>query len=292
MKILLISPVPTHPIFRGNATRILNLADFLNSRGHTVDFAYCAFEPGDRSAMQAYWADHYHEFLDYQQPFCKECIRGTALPIPDRMARWMAPRAWTYQRIDHFYDAAFNRFLKDLQAREQFDAAMVSYVFFSKALEAFDETVLKVLDTHDVFADRNRLFRQNGLPPEWFYTSAEQECIGLRRADTVIAIQHSDELYMKSRLGSESRVIEVGHLYGPGHASPGSDHDRVHFMGSNGTLNIQALQWFLDRVWPIVTEQTETARLHVYGSIAKAFRETQYPKVVYEGIVRSHFRCV
>jgi glycosyltransferase involved in cell wall biosynthesis len=223
--------------------------------------------------MRDHWKYRFHAYQNYARPYRKERLWGTRIAIPDRITRHIAHMAWTYQTVDHFYDDGFSQFLRELQSKYDFSAVIASYVFFSKSLMVFDEKVLKILDTHDVFAGRNRLFRQNGMAPEWFYTNRSEESVGLDRADRVIAIQHGDLLTFESRTVSNQEITEVGHLYAPQKSAEIGNGGRVHFMGSNGTLNVQALNWFIQNAWPLVRNRLPDATLHVFGNINAAFSD-------------------
>jgi hypothetical protein len=50
----------------------------------------------------------------------------------------------------------------------------------------------------------------DGIAPAWFYTTPEQEGVGLDRADAVIAIQESEAETLRER--TKSAVLVVGHL--------------------------------------------------------------------------------
>lgn len=266
MKILFVSPVPTHPAHSGNSTRILRLAESLMGAGHEVHFAHITFQPGDRAAMGAFWGGRLHE-IPYRKPWRKH--RWGALPVPDR---WMHPLirlGWAHMTLDHHWKAGMAPALAELNARLGFDAVLAHYVFFSGALEAFPAGVLKVLDTHDVFAGRHQLFRKAGLMPEWFYTTAAEERRGLLRADRVLAIQGQDRGYFEGLLHGERPVHEVGHLLPPAAASSASPGPGMAFFGSGNVLNQEALNWFLRQVWPELRRRVPEAALEVFGGVCE-----------------------
>jgi polysaccharide biosynthesis protein PslH len=265
-KILIVSPVPTHPANSGNSARILRLAETLIEAGHDVHFAHITFQPGDAAAMRAFWGASFHE-IAYRKPWNKH--RCGPLPVPDR---WMHPlirRGWAHMTLDHYWDSRMAGPLRELHQRYGFDAVLANYVFFSGALEAFPSGVLKVLDTHDVFAGRHQLFRKAGLMPEWFYTTAAEERRGLRRADRVLAIQSQDRVFFEGLLRGTRPVQEVGHLLPPARHTPSAPSASVAFFGSGNVLNREALQGFLQVVWPELRRQVPDAVLKVFGSVSE-----------------------
>ena len=66
-KILIISPIPTHPPVSGNRARVLALADTIRSEKYDVYFLHVEWRKGDEHLMRQYWGDHYYK--------CKETIK-------------------------------------------------------------------------------------------------------------------------------------------------------------------------------------------------------------------------
>ena len=58
-RILMISPVPTHPADAGNRARVLSLSTILREIGHDVYFMHVEQEAGDAQAMRTNWGDRY-----------------------------------------------------------------------------------------------------------------------------------------------------------------------------------------------------------------------------------------
>jgi Glycosyl transferases group 1 len=191
-RVLVASPIPSHPQDQGNSARIHTLARILQAAGFTVHFLYYTMEglsPAQRAAMEACW-DHFH-------------------PVPCR-PRVTAPGADGAFRLDDWWDPAVAEAARALHKRWRFGAVIANYVWFSAILEAFGDEVVKVLDTHDVFGGRADRFRAAGLAPAWFYTTPAEEARGLARADLVLAIQ-DEEAEQFRRLG-HANVQVVGHL--------------------------------------------------------------------------------
>lgn len=191
-RVLLASPIPTHPQDQGNSARIHAFGRMLQSAGIIVHFLYYEMEglaPSQRAAMAACW-DHFH-----------------AVPCRPRN---MEPGADGYHRLDDWWDPAVATVAAELHKRWRFRAVIADYVWFSGILEAFGGDVLKVLDTHDVFGGRADRFRAAGLKPEWYYTTQAEEARGLARADIVLAIQDEEAAHFR-RLG-HADVRVAGHI--------------------------------------------------------------------------------
>jgi hypothetical protein len=143
--------------------------------------------------------------------------------------------------LDDWYDPAVTRLAADLHRRWHFHAVLVNYVWFSRVLAGFPSSVLKILDTHDVFGARDQRFRDAGLEPEWFYTSPAEEARGLARADIVLAIQDQEAAYFRACGHEDVRVI--GHAPGQRQRTLrlADDAVRVGYLASGNPLNRRSL---------------------------------------------------
>lgn len=187
-RILLVSPIPSHPQDQGNSARIYGFARMLQSAGFIVHFLYYQMEgltAAQRAAMEACW-DHFH-----------------AVPAQPRPAAGPDGN----HRLDDWWDAAVADAARALHKRWRFHAVVANYVWFSAVLEAFGDDVLKLLDTHDVFGGRAERFVASGLAPHWYSTTREEEAAGLARADIVLAIQDEEAAYFRSLGLRDVRVL-------------------------------------------------------------------------------------
>jgi glycosyltransferase involved in cell wall biosynthesis len=172
-----------------------------------------------------------------------------------------------YLPIDDWYDENTTDALKRLQAQHSFDVVIVEYVFLSKAFDAFDSSVLKILDTHDVMANRHRQYLAQGHRPAWFSTTNREESRALARAHVVLAIQEHEREHFKL-LGAPD-VSVVGHIIDVATASTSrllTSVPSALFVGSTNPINLQALHWLRTEVWPLVRSRM-SAILQVAGGI-------------------------
>ena len=121
--------------------------------------------------------------------------------------RAMAPSGAGHFRLDDWDDPAVAQAALALHRQFGFGAVVANYVWFSGVLEAFDDDVIKVLDTHDVFGDRDLRMREAGLAPDWFFTTRAEEARGLARADIVLAIQEQEAAEFRALGHKDVRVI-------------------------------------------------------------------------------------
>jgi hypothetical protein len=143
----------------------------------------------------------------------------------------------------------------------------VEYVFLSKILEAFDSSVIKVIDTHDVFSNRHKMMMAQGIRPEWFYTTPAMERKGLERADVIIAIhEHDAEAFKAMGL---SQVVTIGHfirIHPPKGVPP---RNKIPFIGSDNSINLRAWEYFAEQVLGRIEERIPGTSIQVAGKICK-----------------------
>lgn len=263
---LVVSPVPTHPQHTANCARVLLLAEAMGRLGFVVDFAHVEFQAGNPADMKAHWGERYHP-LPYSKPWRKHRVGPFA--IPDRFSGYFIRNGMAYMPIDYHYDTALSERVRDLAERLKPDVVLVHYVFFSALLDELPGSPRKVLDTHDVFADRGKAFLKLGLAPEWFYTIPSEELKGLLRADHVLAITDHDRERLDQSIMGRAPIHVVGHPFVPLAAPAAAPSASAGYFAADGAFNRDAVKWFLAEVWPEVLRRVPGARLKVFGGVAK-----------------------
>lgn len=150
--------------------------------------------------------------------------------------------------IDDWFDDQLGNKVRQLCATYEFDVVLVNYVWMSKALDYVPCGPIKIIDTHDIFANRNALSLAEGIEARWFSTTEQQENLGLNRADLVIAIQDQEEAVFKSRVNAETRVVCLGHLVPKQKLLPKPNQETsitYGFLGSANPFNITSIQKFI-----------------------------------------------
>ena len=257
-RILIVTPTSTHPQNAGNRRRLHTLGQILTDEGFELHWVHVRQERGfDERAMAAEWPNF--TALPVKSPKEKRIRRMYRFVQP-----WL-PRSWALPfDVDDWYSVNLDAHLSRLHNRFKFDAVMVEYIWFSKALNAFGNNVLKIIDTHDVFAERQRLFLKRGLSPGWFFTTRRSEAKALNRADVALAIQENDARHLQSL--TPKRVAIVGHET-PVASNPCARKGKtVLFVGSRNAPNLDGLRWFLRESWPIIRQNEPRARLVVAGN--------------------------
>lgn len=223
VKVLVVSPTPTHPQDAGNRQRIFALLHRLRQYGHELHLCFIAREAVDEAhlrQMQQDWG------------------QLTVLPYDRSEERKSLGAVFG---IDDWFPASLVAGIERLAALERPDVVIAEYVFCSRALDCFDDTVLKVIDTHDVFSDRHLRLQELGLTPGFFFTTRAEEARGLDRADLVLAIQDEEAATLQAM--TRAAVVTLGHLPpGIAPAPPqGEDARSIGYIGSPNPLNARAI---------------------------------------------------
>lgn len=229
MRVLVVSPTPSHPQDAGNRARIHALLSALKAAGHAIHLCLLLREnpaPPALAAMREAW----DELIEVPHDRARE---ARSLGGINALDDWILPET----------EAAFAA----LAAREPgFDMVLVEYVFLSRAFDFFPRAI-KVLDTHDVFAGRAERLAALGLENRFFATTEAEEDRGLDRADLVLAIQAEEAEALRGR--TRAAVATLGHL--PWDSRPALTPRiapwpvTVGYLGSSNTMNTRALGRFL-----------------------------------------------
>ena len=233
MDILWFSPTPSHPQNAGNRSRIFSLVKFFQNQGHRITFVYFGQEgkdPQSVAAMEAEW-DEFH-----------------LIPFSGRGRKKSKGDIWG---VDDWYEETITESICTLLRQKSFDVVFCEYIFQSKILEFFPAKCVKVIDTHDRFGGRADLLKRNGIEPDFFYTTPEQEAIALNRADIVIAIQEQEAKYYRSITAAE--VVVIGHVleempwqWSPPELTEEKQRLRIGYFGSGNSFNRKSINQFLE----------------------------------------------
>lgn len=259
--VLVISPTPTHPQDAGNRARIFSLLTALKTSGHSVHFAFITSEPGDETAMIEAW-DNY-DSIPYQRPADRWLKQQY-----DQWMRKLGRSDVMPYRVDDWYPEGLNSQLKKIAARVQPDVVLVEYVFLSMAFTCCGPEVMKILDTHDIFGDRHKLYSAHGHQPVFFYTTKKEEKKALDRADLVLAIQNEEAAYFKQL--TQRKVITVGHMVQTSASvEQFKEHpNRLLFVGSANHVNMDGLNWFVETTFPRLRKAFPEIEMDVVGQSA------------------------
>jgi glycosyltransferase involved in cell wall biosynthesis len=270
MKICVIASFPVLPAHGGNRARLLALMTELAATGHQVHFVYMPsrtvrdFDRGLHAA--AFGTGNCHWLRRGGVAEIGYYARRAAGKLKRKMGRKLR-RSWGYYHgLDTNFFSPFLEQLHRLQQREAFDAVVVTYVAASRALTAFGDDVLKVLDTHDAFADRHLI---NAVPDGFSLTTTE-EARGLRRADIVLAIQEAEAATFRAQLGRDAGSVRVVSHIMDQSARISDPQAAGIFVGSYFDANVASLRYLTQQIMPLIVRANPAFQVFVVGGICAA----------------------
>lgn len=131
-----------------------------------------------------------------------------------------------------------------------------------------NESVLKVILTHDILHKRVATFKKIGLSSELSDWDWDKEAVELRKAQVLLAIQEEEAEIFKKMAPSSEVICMPMSVVSHSHDTR-QIHGRCLFVGSSSSQNIHSLQWFLESVWPIVLQTDPYCNLHACGSVCE-----------------------
>jgi glycosyltransferase involved in cell wall biosynthesis len=230
MNILWISPTPSHPQDAGNRAHIHAMGKQLLAAGHHVTFMLYGQEsstPEAREEMRNFWS----EFV-----FVPKTVNERERSLGE---------LWG---IDDWFRRDMEIAVEFMRSQGEYDVVYCEYVFMSKALTYFPDKCLKVLSCHDRMSGRAEMLMRNGIAPDFFYTTPEEEAKALNRADLVLAIQDEEKRYFESI--TSKPVLEVNYPLERRTIAktPPEKRLRLGYMASNNSLNRKSLEVFVSEL--------------------------------------------
>lgn len=262
--ILVLSPTPTAPTDQGNRKRIYAVCRELQRRGARIHFV---FYP------QEWWFDYLPDDLVREMAAQWDSFHL----LPATRHTYTKPEGTDY-KIDEWWDDSIRDYLQWLFKRNRFDAFIVNYAYMSKAFEYAPANTLKILDTHDKFTGRRQLLADNGIPPEFFYTTEDQEAIALNRAQLVWAIKDEEAEFYRSISGTpcitmphvepETRVARVRRP---------EDEKRlvIGMLGSSNVINVNNARAFVKAALPIFAQREAPIVIRFVGAMCRRLPDLQ-----------------
>ena len=172
-----------------------------------------------------------------------------------------------------------------VQSIEKLNAAtvIVNYAFWGPLFGAHQLAARRrVVMMHDLLSARVAKFVEAGLPLDCPFIDEATELGWLELADCLLAAQEREAEAVRPRV--RATVVVPPMVLPVSVSATEVEGKQCLFVGSNIVPNRTGLEWFLNRVWPLVREQDAEAELVVVGSVCGAI-ESGVAGVTLEGIV-------
>ncbi|HSI46726.1 MAG TPA: glycosyltransferase [Ideonella sp.] len=255
-RVLLVCFNRLAPADQGNSRRILQLLRIYRSLGHEVDLLYHADEGHDVGLSQAMRAQF-----------------GLVRVVPARASKRIG--ADHACRLSDWYDRGLEAPALEMHRLRVYQVVHVNYVWYAPLLQCFGAGVAKVLDSHDLFADRAARHVEAGLPPAWFSTTRAEEDRAFEMADVVLAIQHEEAREMAARGHRHILYLPwvevpvrdfVPRPDGPSNGAGGVL--TLGYLGSGNMWNVRSLQALAEALMQRPLRGRPAFQLIVAGSLA------------------------
>ncbi|HEY1708522.1 MAG TPA: glycosyltransferase [Rhizomicrobium sp.] len=270
-----VAPTFTHPQDYGNRKRLFAFCDALTRAGASIHLLHYASELNWRLSVDT----------DALQDASRRWT--SVFTIPPTRAPHKAP-AGSHHELDEWWDPIIGEYVAWAARTCSFDVLIVMYPYLSKAFEFVPERVYRILDTNDRFSGRKELFEANGLRPEFFYLTEEEELKALNRANLVWAIKEEEAAFFRS-LGA-SNVLALPHAdeLSPVERKGGRGESlRAGFIGAPNHINIRNFTNFLNQSLPVFREHLPPLEIVVGGNIGSSLKTTNTPYLSVMGPVKS-----
>ena len=156
---LFVTPFALTPRTEGHRKRMAMTFDRLVADGYQVDVLFISREYEWSTLFNA---DTFRELQSLGDVAHFVHAETPGMPIGD------------FYQVDEWWPEQATEYCRWLFANNGYEIVFCNYIFMSRVYELCDRATVKVLDTHDLFADRQKLLAAHGLPAEFFlYQSAK-----------------------------------------------------------------------------------------------------------------------
>lgn len=248
MNILIFSPIRIFPADAGSRIRIFNFTNYLIQQGHKIHYVYYT----DDGISKV----HFEYMLD-------NCDTFSVITREKKFER----KTGNY-KLDEVYEDNIHKKILELINIFDIDTVLINYLFYSKLFNFLPENIYKIIDTHDKFTDRYKIFEHtNEVIYDWHSYSKEDEAKALNRADMILAITDEEKDYFISICNENKEVLTLGHIEGKKYLDKEYNSlKKVGFIGGANKVNIAAINKFLEEFY-ITSSNKDNIEILIAGQI-------------------------
>jgi glycosyltransferase involved in cell wall biosynthesis len=257
-RVLVFYPHNYVELASGTHARFFQLARYFRDRGVTADLI--SFD-GFTNRWEADSIRNARHFFHSVSPI--------AYRDPPR------PRFWKRRREEHRLDdlttAELRNAWKDSFSQARYSHGLVSYAYWGSLVDATPSAVTTVLDLHDCLTLNHML--RTGDSFTGYGKMLEDECRIISKFDHALSISQSETGLLGSLCtGVTFHDIPVACPLRLSALSQAREYDLL-FVGSENYFNCRGLQWFFEKVLPLVGT---TPRVAVAGRVCGAVTVPQH----------------
>lgn len=172
----------------------------------------------------------------------------------------------------------YQRLLEEVLRNNSFDFCIVEYIHISYYLDALPDETITILDIHDIQYQRSDSFLQFGYDPGTECLSKEMELNIYRLYDYIITLCEPDYRLLEHQVGPTIPLL-CPHPAEPTRRINRNQVSTVGFIGSAHPPNIEAIRWFLEECWPVLSSRFNVT-LNIFGTVSYGLLETVPPDKV------------
>jgi glycosyltransferase involved in cell wall biosynthesis len=252
-----------HPINRGSAVRIIEMATYLRKYYHVGIYIHIRYSK-----------------INELEPFFDAVWSSNALSNAYSIAERFQNIIYTFQMIKYLHNKLVINFkaysigmLNYLCDRFNPHAIISEYVFpvIPAAILCKKKQIISIVDSHDLQYLRKR------SEAHAFYRSVEDDMRDelqlLKMNDVIIAIQKKEAEELVKQL-PDSVVILAEHPCAVSDVYSSNSSDTVIlFTASNAKHNVDSILKFINEIWPKVLMQVRDAELHICGQVCNSIKQ-------------------
>ncbi len=175
------------------------------------------------------------------------------------------------------------------QGIEGRSVVITAYAFVTRYLSRLSPETMTVIDTIDVFSNKEEKVDAFGVTGELRLTELQEREL-LMRGQITMAIQEREGREFE-RIAPARPVLTVGVDYdcAPDHLAerpPAGSERRIAFVGSGNAMNVKGANDFLRHCWPLIRRDHPDVRLSVVGAVGRSL-PAETPGVDVLGFVES-----
>ena len=189
--------------------------------------------------------------------------------------------------LDGFITSEIIQKYKELLVKVEPDVVIFEYALMTLLAEHTPRKVIKILDTHDKFTDRNKRIRDEGGDGLWWTLLEKQERVAINRVDRVIGIQKHETAWFKNLTSDNTTRVFTLDILSPALRKCGIETipNSIGFVGSSNSHNEKGLKNFLDEHWNKILENNNSVQLYVAGAKYESITKENYPNIKFLGRV-------
>ena len=176
----------------------------------------------------------------------------------------------------------YKQLFKDFVKNRSVDVCIFEYIHLSVLTPVLSWRTKLFLDAHDIISDRTESFKQFTLHTPSFELSQKLEFKLLKLYDKILLLTAPDYKKVGDKIGYK-KVLLSPHACGCKMRETRKEVSVIGFISSDYYPNIDGLQFFLENVWPKMTELFPNVVLNIYGLICRKLEISEGKNIYLKG---------